>query len=78
MSAPSPRLPKSVLIRSLKVSAVVGTILNLINQPEAIFGEEQLVLWKVALTYSVPFLVATYGALTALAAHNREAHGRDG
>lgn len=74
LSNPSPLLPKAVVIRSLKVSAVVGTVLNLINQPEAIFGAEPLVLWKVALTYSVPFLVATYGAMTALAAHNREAH----
>ncbi|MEM6387608.1 MAG: nitrate/nitrite transporter NrtS [Pseudomonadota bacterium] len=66
-------IPKPVLIRSLKVSAIVGTILNLINQPEALFGDAPLVLWKVLLTYSVPFLVATYGAMTALAAQNQEA-----
>lgn len=63
---------KPVLIRSLKVSVVVGTILNLINQPEAIFGEGQLVIWKALLTYAVPFCVATYGALTALAAYQRD------
>ncbi len=74
MSRPSPLLPKAVVIRSLKVSLVVGTVLNLINQPEAIFGDQSLVIWKVALTYMVPFLVATYGAVTALAAHNKEAH----
>ena len=77
MSAPSPILPKAVIVRSLKVAAIVGTVLNLINQPEAIFGDAPLVLWKVALTYAVPFCVATYGAMTALAAHNREAHGQD-
>ncbi len=74
MSAPSPLLPKPVVIRSSKVAAVVGTLVNLINQPEAIFGDERLILWKVLLTYAVPFCVATYGAMTALAAHNRTAH----
>ncbi|MEM7719876.1 MAG: nitrate/nitrite transporter NrtS [Pseudomonadota bacterium] len=77
MPSPAPILPKTVLIRSLKVGAVVGTILNLINQPEAIFGDAPLVLWKVLLTYSVPFLVATYGAVTALSAHNKDAHPKD-
>ncbi len=77
MTSPSPILPKAVVVRSLKVSAVVGTALNLINQPEAIFGDASLVLWKVGLTYAVPFCVATYGAMTSLAAHNREAHGPD-
>ena len=74
MSKPSPVLPKSVVIRSLKVSGVVGSILNLINQPEAIFGDEPLIVWKILLTYAVPFCVATYGAMTALAAHNRQEH----
>ena len=63
---------KPILIRSLKVSAVVGTILNLINQPEAIFGDGHVVWWKILLTYSVPFCVATYGAMTAMAAHHRD------
>lgn len=74
MPASSLILPRHVLIRSLKVSAVVGTVLNLINQPEALIGDAQLVLWKVLLTYIVPFLVATYGAVTALSAHSRAAH----
>ena len=64
----APLVTKPMLIRSLKVSAVVGTVLNLINQPEAIMGDAPLVLWKVALTYTVPFCVATYGAVTAMAA----------
>ena len=75
MPGPSPRLPRAVLIRSLKVSAVVGTLLNMINQPEALFGDQPLILWKVLLTYMVPFLVTTYGAMTALVAHNRNAQG---
>lgn len=52
--------------RSTVVAIVVGTALNLINQPEAIFGEPSVNWWKVALTYAVPFFVATYGAYSAL------------
>ncbi|WP_020482781.1 nitrate/nitrite transporter NrtS [Methylomonas sp. MK1] len=64
--------------RSGKVALVVGTLLNLINQPQAVFGllcldypaMQRLDVVKALLTYSVPFLVATYGALTAIA-HQR-------
>lgn len=59
-------LPRPVLIRSTKICIIVGTVLNLINQPEALFGDEPLLLWKVVLTYAVPFMVATYGAMSAL------------
>jgi hypothetical protein len=60
--------------RSARVAFVVGTLLNLINQPKALL---ELVLFdfiamdpinvvKIALTYAVPFFVATYGALSTL------------
>lgn len=52
--------------RSIVVAIVVGSALNLINQPEAILGEVQVVWWKVLMTYLVPFFVATYGAYGAL------------
>ena len=58
-----------VLKRSLAVSVVVGTILTAINQGDAILGGEIPVLWKVVLTYMVPFAVATYGAYSACLAH---------
>ncbi|MBN2711520.1 MAG: hypothetical protein JXR97_03675 [Planctomycetes bacterium] len=53
---------------------IVGTVLNLINQPETMaslvfldFHSLQLTyVIKAVLTYIVPFLVATYGAMTAL------------
>ena len=51
---------------SLVVAVVVGSILNLINQGDALFGEEPVVLWKLGLTYVVPYLVSTYGAVMAL------------
>jgi hypothetical protein len=61
--------PQSVR-RSVMVAVVVGTALNVINQgPEMLSGHEP-VLWKLALTYLVPFLVASYGSYAAF----RSAH----
>ncbi len=54
------------LRRAIVVAIVVGTALNLINQPEVLFGTATVVWWKVLMTYSVPFLVASYGAYSAL------------
>ena len=50
--------------RSLVVSLVVGPILNLINQGDVLFGDGRLDLVKIALTYLVPYCVATYGAVS--------------
>ena len=50
--------------RSLVVALVVGTILNLINQGDALFGGAQLNLVKLILTFAVPYAVATYGAVS--------------
>lgn len=49
--------------RSLRVALVIGTFLNLINQPEAFLGAAPWHLTQALLTYAVPFLVATYGAM---------------
>lgn len=51
--------------RSLRLAMVVGSVLNLINQPDAIFGEAPLDWAKLCLTYAMPYLVSTYGAVTA-------------
>jgi hypothetical protein len=51
--------------RALVVSLVVGTTLNLINQGEAILGGGTVHWGKAALTYVVPLVVSTHGALTA-------------
>jgi hypothetical protein len=50
--------------RSLVVALIVGTILNLINQGDALFGEGRLNLTKIILTFAVPYCVATYGAVS--------------
>jgi hypothetical protein len=56
-----------VLRRSALTAAVVGTVLVLINQgPELFAGmAAPALIWKVPLTYAVPFCVATWGALGA-------------
>ena len=56
----------SLLKRSLYAALVVGTILTLLNQGDALLAGEwaNSLYWKIPLTYSVPFIVSTYGALT--------------
>ena len=51
--------------RSLAVAAIIGTVLNGINQgPEMLTGHWP-VWWKLVLTYFVPFAVASYGSYSA-------------
>ena len=56
-----------MLKRSAYVAVVVGTILTLLNQGDTLLSGQwnNALYWKIPLTYCVPFLVATYGALTA-------------
>lgn len=56
----------SSIRRSLVVALIVGTALNLINQGDALLGGTQPVVWKLILTYVVPFSVASYGSYAAL------------
>lgn len=60
--------------RSLLVSIVVGSILNAINQGSAIVLGDHVVIWKVILTYCVPFAVSSYGTYAGVrsAASGRE------
>ncbi|HYZ40393.1 MAG TPA: nitrate/nitrite transporter NrtS [Stellaceae bacterium] len=50
--------------RSLWVALIVGTILNLINQGDALVTGRPLDVAKLVLTYIVPYLVSTYGAVS--------------
>jgi hypothetical protein len=54
-----------VFRRALKVSAVIGTLLFLINQLDVVLSGKitPLVILKIVLTFVVPFLVSTYSAL---------------
>jgi hypothetical protein len=57
-------LDRVCVLRSLKVSLVVGTILGVINHIDAIvhgpFTRTNLL--QILLTYLVPFCVSTYGS----------------
>ena len=60
----APRHPP-VLRRALLTSLVVGTVLTLINQGDALVTTTltPVLIWKIPLTYFVPFAVSTYSAL---------------
>ena len=52
--------------RSLTAAVVVGSVLVMLNQGDVVLsgGELEKLAWKVPLTYVVPFLVSTWGALS--------------
>ena len=50
--------------RSLTVMVIVGSVLNLINQGDALVRGAPLDWFKLLLTYIVPYCVATYGAVS--------------
>ena len=55
-----------MLKRSAVAAVAVGTILTALNQGDLLLSGQwnDALYWKIPLTYCVPFLVATYGALT--------------
>lgn len=65
--------------RSFYLAIVVGTILNLINQGDALFGAASIHWLKLLSTYLVPYLVGTYGAVSyRLSQQTTEANGVSG
>ena len=56
-------LSDGIPVRSLWIAAV-GTVLNLINQGDALLGAASINWLKVILTYMVPYCVCTYGAVS--------------
>ena len=57
---------RPMLKRSIIAALVVGTILTLLNQGDVLVSGSwnNALYWKIPLTYCVPFLVASYGALS--------------
>jgi len=55
-------LKKKILIASAKVSLVVGALLNLINQGEAIIQMDDVSWSHFGMNFLVPFCVAGYSA----------------
>ena len=56
---------RPLLRRSTLIALVVGSVLVAINQGDTLVAGrwDLALLWKVPLTYLVPFIVATWGAL---------------
>jgi hypothetical protein len=54
-----------MLRRSAVIALVVGTILTAINQGDMLLTGQwsPALAWKLPMTYAVPFIVATLGAL---------------
>lgn len=51
-------------VRAAKLALVVGTLLVLINQWEAVVGKAAVDWLKGLLTYCVPYLVSTYTSVS--------------
>lgn len=58
-------LSRPVVINAIKVSLVVGSSLNAINQGSAIWAGHGVEVSKLLLNYAVPYLVASYSAAKA-------------
>ncbi|MBT3943377.1 MAG: nitrate/nitrite transporter NrtS [Chloroflexi bacterium] len=56
---------RPILKRSLVVCLIVGTILTAINQGNFLMSGDfqSAMIWKIPMTYTVPFVVATVGGL---------------
>lgn len=56
---------RPVVRTAIATCLVVGTILNAINQGDALLSGDlrSAMLWQIPLTYSVPYMVATFSAL---------------
>ena len=61
-------LRRDVVARGLKVGLIVGTILTAINHGDDILTGQiaPAAVWKIPLTYLVPYLVSTYAGVEAI------------
>ena len=67
-----------VVTLALRTSVVVGSVLNLINQGDALLGDAKLSVFKLGLTYLVPYCVATYSATSVLLKSQSRDESADG
>ena len=64
-AATSLALSDGIPRRAFIVALIVGTILNLINQGDALLAGGPVNWWKIVLTFAVPYCVSTHGAVMA-------------
>jgi hypothetical protein len=66
-------LRRDVMVRSLRVAVLVGTILVIINYGDKILGARltRTDIVKIILTYCVPYCVSTYASVLAVIEERR-------
>ena len=57
-------LKKGIIRRAFVTAVVVGSVLLIINHGDTMKTQEYPALWKVGLTYLVPFLVTIWGSIS--------------
>lgn len=67
---------RPIAANALRISLVVGTVLNLINQGRAIVAGSGVSWWHVLLNYGVPYCVASYSAAKNQTAHRSDTQER--
>lgn len=55
-------MSRHIVKNSLKISLVVGSLLNLINQGERLLNGDTISWFHLLLNYLVPYCVASYSA----------------
>ena len=57
-------MSSEMVLKALAVAVLVGTVLLVINQYDALFGDEPIRVIPAILTYIVPFIVFLSGNLS--------------
>ncbi len=52
--------------RAVITALIVGSVLTVINQVDAVFGEAELIIWQALLSTAVPFVVSLVSAYLTL------------
>ncbi|REL30009.1 methyl-accepting chemotaxis protein [Thalassotalea euphylliae] len=78
-SEQQPAIPFSAIaIRACKFSIIIGSILTMINQWNGIFGDANIAVIPMLLTYLVPFCVSSYSSyLSEVSCRKRETDMRN-
>lgn len=61
--------------KAFLTALVVGTVLTMINQGDLLLAGEWPPVWKILLTYCVPYCVTTWGAICGKRSAMRNASG---
>ena len=61
---------RDVVLRGLKVGGIVGTLLVVINQGDLVLTGQLSTdaMWKIPMTYLVPYCVSTYASVSTIRA----------